>query len=230
MRRDVDDIVTPAHDVDIPILVDHAGVACVEPFAVEAFEVASVEARIVVEQGRESRRGQGHGEHDIAHPALLDLVAFIVDDAHIESGHRLACAARLDGQRFVALPAVVVVADGRLQCESCHRTAGLARPPVVNDPRIRSSVLAQEVLIMRNDRGLGSLACEEQAAPVPQLALVAVPFEVFVFGVFLANGPQRRGSREQCGHFVFVDHAPERARVGRANRLALIQDCRGASK
>merc|ERR1712000_421858 len=88
----------PAHDVDIPILVDHAGVACVEPFAVEAFEVASVEARIVVEQGRESRRGQGHGEHDIAHPALLDLVAFIVDDAHIESGHRLACAARLDGQ------------------------------------------------------------------------------------------------------------------------------------
>lgn len=57
VRGHVDDVVGAREDVDVPVLVDEAGVAGVEPAAAEAGEVRGVEAAGVVVEGAE--RGWG---------------------------------------------------------------------------------------------------------------------------------------------------------------------------
>ena len=53
-------------------------------------------------------------------------------------------------------------------------------------------------------------------------------FEQLGVGVFLLDGAEGGGRGEQRRHLVLRDHAPEGAGVGRADRLALVED-RGAA-
>ena len=49
-------------------------------------------------------------------------------------------------------------------------------------------------------------------------------------GILLADGPDGRRRREERGHVVLLDHAPERAGVGRADGLALVEHGRRADQ
>lgn len=98
VRGHVDDVVAAAHDVHVPLRIDHARVARVEPPAGKAFQVARIIARWVVEEGREACGCEGEREHDVAHCAGGDFGAVVGDDAHVEAREGFACGAGADGE------------------------------------------------------------------------------------------------------------------------------------
>ena len=73
-------------------------------------------------------------------------------------------------------------------------------------------------------RRIGALAGQKQRAEFRQVVLR----EQLAVRVFLADGAERGRRGEQRDHAVLGADAPERAGVGRADRLALVQD-RGAA-
>ena len=73
---------------------------------------------------------------------------------------------------------------------------------------------------------IGALAGQKQCAEFRQVVLL----EQLAVRVFLADGAERGRRGEQRHRLVLRDHAPEGAGVGRAHRLALIHDRRGAVK
>ena len=72
--------------------------------------------------------------------------------------------------------------------------------------------------------GIGALAGEEQR---PHRGDVVILQQRRV-RVLLAHGAQRGRRGEEGGDLVFLDDAPERAGVGRADRLAFVEDGRAA--
>ena len=91
---------------------------------------------------------------------------------------------------------------------------GLGLPPVVDHRplQLRLGPL-QRVRI-------AALAGEEQGAKAGQIVLVDVP----AVGVLLLDRPERGRRGEQADHAVLGDHPPERAGIGRADRLTLVHD------
>ena len=73
-------------------------------------------------------------------------------------------------------------------------------------------------------RRVGALAGEEQRAEFRQ---VVFPDEL-ALRVFLSDGAEGRRRGEQRHHAVLRNHAPERAGIGRADRLAFVEDRRAA--
>src|SRR5215211_6682426 len=71
---------------------------------------------------------------------------------------------------------------------------------------------------------VGAFAREKQRAEFRKIMLAN---EIAV-GVFLADSPERGRRSEQCHRLVFGYHSPERARIRRTDRLALIHDRGGA--
>jgi hypothetical protein len=51
MSGNIDDVVRPRHDVHITIIINHASIARINPFAIKSFQVALVESHLIVEQG-----------------------------------------------------------------------------------------------------------------------------------------------------------------------------------
>ena len=67
--------------------------------------------------------------------------------------------------------------------------------------------------------GIGALAGQEQRAQ----ALADIVFlQIFGVRVFLAHGAEGGRRGEQRGDLVFLDHPPEGAGIGRADRLAFV--------
>ena len=130
----------------------------------------------------------------------------LVDDAHVVARHRHGRRAVLHRQHAEA---------DRIAGD---RPAGLGLPPVI-DHR-----LLQELLGPFDGRRIGALAGEEQRAEVRQVVLR----EQLAVRVFLLDGAERGRRGEHRGALVLGDDAPERARVRRADRLALVED-RGAA-
>lgn len=124
--------------MDIAIAVDAAGVARVKPAAMEAVQIAPIEAVVVVPEGAKSGGREGQGEDDVAHGAKGQLVACIVDDTHVEAGHRLSGAPGADRGRLSDDSGGrwhEVGVDGGTGGEGAagDGRAGLGRPPVVDD-------------------------------------------------------------------------------------------------
>ena len=71
-----------------------------------------------------------------------------------------------------------------------------------------------------------ALAGEEQVAEAGEIVLA----EVLAARVLLLDRPQRRRRGEERLHPVLGDDAPERARVGRADRLPLVEHRRAAGQ
>ena len=94
--------------------------------------------------------------------------------------------------------------------------AGLGLPPVVDHGA------AQDAAGPRVGVGIGALARQEERAQRREVAAG----EQLGLGILLADGPDRGGRGEQRRHAVLLDHAPERARVGRPDGLALVEDGR----
>ncbi len=72
--------------------------------------------------------------------------------------------------------------------------------------------------------GVGALAGQKQRAEGAQV----VAADLLAPRVLLLDGAERRRRGEHRRHLVLGDHAPERAGIGRADRLALVQDGRAA--
>ena len=78
-----------------------------------------------------------------------------------------------------------------------------------------------ELLFGPQERGrIAPLTGEEERAERAQIVLA----DVLAVGVFPFDGPERRRRREERSHTMLGDQTPERARVGRADGFALIQD------
>ena len=96
---------------------------------------------------------------------------------------------------------------------SRSRSATSGRPPAAKN------------LLGPGDRvRVGALAGEEQG--VHRLDVVVL--EQRRLGVLLAHRAEGGRRREECGDLVLLDDPPERARVRRADRLALIEHARAA--
>jgi len=112
MGGDVDDVVASAHDVHVAVVVDHACVACVDPFALETDHVAFVEPLLVFPKCGQTRRCERDTKDDVAHGALLDLIAIIIDNSHIKARHRLSCTSWTDGKCSMFALIAKVQTDG----------------------------------------------------------------------------------------------------------------------
>ena len=109
------------------------------------------------------------------------------------------------------------------QLAEAHRIAGdapagLGLPPVIDHRHF------QQILRPLDGRRVGALAGQEQRAEFRQVVLL----EQLAVRVFLADGAERGRRGEQRRPPVLGDDAPERAGIGRADRLALVED-RGAA-
>ncbi len=94
---DVNDVVGAGHDMHVAVFVNHAGVASVDPFAVEAFHVAFVESLVIVEERREAGWRKRYSEYNIPHAALFNFVPRVVYGSDVKAGHGFACGSGLDG-------------------------------------------------------------------------------------------------------------------------------------
>jgi hypothetical protein len=65
--------------MNVAVGIDHPCVACVEPLPAKALEVAAVEALFVFPEHAEGGGREGQGQHDVAHLAAGQLLAFVVD-------------------------------------------------------------------------------------------------------------------------------------------------------
>ena len=213
VRGDIDDVVAAGHDVDVPVCVDHARVAGVEPAAVEAREVALVEALWVVEEGGEACGGEGEVEHDVAHVAVGELGAVIVDDAHVEAGHGFAGCARLCGEGS-GLVGVVVVAErgaGRVEIlaargvegESGDGRAGFGGPPVIDDLSTWGAVGLKKVLVHADNGGFATFTCQKERPKVSQSIVTAILGEQLVLWIVTADGTKSCGGSEEDVDMVF---------------------------
>ena len=205
MARDVDDVVGAAHHEQVAVLVQVAAVGGVV-VALERLQVAVAEAFLVVPQRGQAPGRQRQLQADVPRLVRGDRRAVLVEHLDLESRHRERGRAHLHAVRVQA-----------------HRVGDdgpprLGLPPVVDDGHVQHLV---EPLV----RGrVQPLAGQVQRA---QRRDVVLPPQVRV-GVLLLDGAERRRRREERGHPVVLDHAPERARVGRAHRLALEEHRRAA--
>lgn len=63
--------------------------------------------------------------------------------------------------------------------------------PVVNHERAaRRAVFPKQLLVHRNDRGLGPLACQEQGFQRPEAPLLAYPLQVVVMRIISLDGTE----------------------------------------
>ena len=135
-----------------------------------------------------------------------DRLGCLVDDIDLIARHRHGRRAMLDRQHA-----------------ETHRIAGDAPagfglPPVIDDRHLQ--------LRFRpfHRRRIGAFAGQKQRAEFRQIVF---PDECAV-RILLADGAEGSRRREQRDGLVFSDHAPERAGIRRADRLALIHDRGGA--
>lgn len=118
----LDEVVCSRQDGDVALLVDHTRVSSIEEIslATETVKVSPANSErgqlpsllrvgtkidlllkplLVVPNGYERRRRKRSSEHNIAHVASLDRLAFIVDDPQVHAGEREACRAGTRSER-----------------------------------------------------------------------------------------------------------------------------------
>ena len=141
-------------------------------------------------------------DHDRTHGVGRHFLAGLVDDANVVAGHRHCRRAVFDRQQSEADR----VAD--------DRPTGFGLPPVIDHRHFQHRLRPFE------RGGIGAFAGEKQRAEFRQIVLR----EQLALRVFLLDGAEcgRRG--EQRDGAVLGDHAPERAGVRRADRLAFVED------
>ena len=207
MSSHVDDVVAAGHDVHVAFVVNHPGVAGIDPAAVEALHVALVEAFFVVEEGGEACGCERDGEDDIAHGAWGNFAAGVVDGADVEARHGLTCRARPDGERgcgfvagetFACVGAESNAGDGGAYMmkflangffQSYHRLLAkgfftrFGTPPVIDYLSVGSAIPLQEILIHAHNAGLAAFASKEERTEVLELSFLTSRGEKLVVGI-----------------------------------------------
>ena len=203
MARDVDDVVGAAHDPEIAVLVENAGVAG-QVIAGEAGEVGLLEALVVVPERRREAGRQRQLDHDRADPARRYLLAGLIHHLDAIARHRLGGRAGLHRQRAEA------------HAVGAHGPAGLGLPPVVVDRAF------QMVLGPGQGVGVGPLAGEVERVEAGDV----VVREAGRIGIVPLDRAESRRRREHGAHAVLRDHPPIGPGIRRADRLALVEDRR----
>ena len=203
---DVEDVVGAAHDEQVAVLVEVPAVAG-QVVAVERRQVRRDVAVVVAPQGREGAQAASVGVRQMA-PSTPGSTGVPFSSRTVDRipGHRHRRGARLDRQR---LEAPQVGGDG---------PPGLGLPPVVDDGD------AEPVGRPLPRVGVQPLTGEEQGAHCRQVVVGGL----LAGGVLLLDGPVCRRRREHRNGAVLGDDPEERAGVGGADRLALVEDGRAA--
>ena len=205
MAGGVDEVVGAAHDVDVAVLVIHAGIAGLV-VAGEVFQIARDIAGIVVPQGLEAAGRQRQAHAHGAGLACRQHPAVVAQDVDAIAGNGLGGRPRLDRQPLQA------DAVGR------HGPAGFGLPPVIDHRAV------EQAFGPAHGVGIGALAGQEQGFEAGQVVAGEQP----ALRVLLLDGAEGGGGGEERLHAVFGDHAPEDAGIRRSHRLALEQNRRVA--
>ena len=205
MAGHVDDVVDATHDVDVTVLVLEAGVAG-EVMAGMLGQVRLAVCLVVVPQRRQATRRQRQFQRDGPDLAGGHVRVLLAQHAHVVAGHRLGRRARLHRQHAEA---DAIGGDG---------PRGLGLPPVIDDRHPQTLARPEERV------GIAALAGQEQRPETRQIVLA----HVRALRIFLLHGAKGGGRGEEGNGAVLADHAPERAGVRGADRLALVED-RGAA-
>ncbi len=204
---DVDDVVGAGHDVDIAVLVHVAGVRG-RVVAGKLLQVGRLVALVIVVERRQGSRGQRQLDADGADLAPLHLLAGLVEHPHVPAWHRHGRRSRLHRQ---LLQTHAVRGD---------RPAGLGLPPVVDDRTVQRPHRPVQGV------GVGAFAGEEQVLERRQVVLAHLER----VRVLALDGAERGRRGEQHLDLVVGDHPPEGPGIGRAHRLAFVDDRRAAVK
>src|SRR5450755_3854649 len=202
---DVDDVVGAGHHEHVARIIDVPSVGGLV-VAGERRQVGLQEAFVGVPQ----RRG-GAGRHrqldrQRARLARWELSPVGVQHPEVPAGHRARRRARHHRQQ---LDSDAVGGD---------RPPGLGLPPVIDHRHA-------ELLLRPAERlGIAALAGQKQRAEPRQV----IAADVGALRVLLTDGAERRRRSEHRADPVLGDHPPERPRVGRPDRLALVQHGRAA--
>ena len=201
MAGHVDDVVDAAHDVEIAVVVLVAGVAG-QVEARVARQVRLPVAVVVVPERRQAAGRQRQLHDQGANLPAGHFVAVLAQNPYVVAGHGPRRRARLDRQ---GPEADAVGGDG---------PRGLRLPPVVYDRH------AEAVARPYQGVRIGALTGEEEG-PEPRQVVLA---HVRAFRILLLDGPERGRRGEEHVDAVLLDHAPEGAGVGGADRLALVEN------
>ena len=201
MPGHVDDVVDAAHDVEVAVVVLVAGVTGQVETGV-ARQVRLPVAVVVVPERRQAAGRQRQFHDQGPDPAGGQFVPVLAEHPHVVARHGPRRRPRLDRQ---GAEADAVGGD---------RPPGLGLPPVVDDRHPEA--------VARPEQGvrIGPLPGEEER-PEPRQV---VPAQERAVRVLLLDRPQGGRGREEHVDPVLLDHAPERAGVGRADRLAFVED------
>lgn len=81
MGGNVDNVISACHNVNVPCLVDIAGIASVNPLAIEANHVTLVESFLIPPKCPKRSRCQWKAQNDVSHVAPGHLVAFVIHNS-----------------------------------------------------------------------------------------------------------------------------------------------------
>jgi len=190
VSADLEDVVAPADDPEVAVLVHLGRVAGVVPaLALEAFPVGLAEALGVVEDGA-GHAGPGVLDDQVAFVPGLHLHAVVVHHGDLVAEEGPCGAAGLEGR------------DGQ---RADHEPAGLGLPPGVDDGAVAS---AHEAVVPLPGLGVDGLAHGAEQAQAR---------EVVLLGPGLAEAHQaadgRRGGVKDVDA-VLLDHLPPAVGVG----------------
>ncbi len=196
----VDDVVGAAHHEQVPIRVEVAAVAG-QVVAVVRRKIRRHVALVVAPQRGQGARRQRQLDADRALFVGVAHRAIRTQDLHVVTGHGHGRRAGLDRH---GLQAHRIGRDG---------PAGLGLPPVVDDGD--AELVGGPVVGV----GIEPLTGLEQVLEPGQVVFA----DVRAVGVFLLDGADRRRCGEQRLDPVLGSHPPERARIGGADGLALVE-------
>lgn len=81
MGGNVDNVISPCHDVDVSFLIHVAGITSVNPLALEAQQVTLVESLVILPKRPKRSRCQWKTQNDVARTSPGNLIAFVIHDS-----------------------------------------------------------------------------------------------------------------------------------------------------
>ena len=202
---DIDDVIGAAHHPDIAILIHHSGIGGVVIAGV-VVQIGLAEACGRLPQRVEAAGRHGEFDGQGAHNAGGEFVAGFVHCHDIKARAGLAAAAQPGGEEAQAAKGA---GDG---------PAGFGLPPMV-DHRA-----GEQGFCPLRRIGVAALAGEEEGFEFGEVVLR----QQRAFGVLFLDGADGGGGGEEQLDLVLGADPPEGAGIGRADRLALIEQ-RGAA-
>ncbi|EKD38226.1 MAG: hypothetical protein ACD_75C00814G0001 [uncultured bacterium] len=204
---DIDNVVHPAHDVHIAILVDISTVAGLV-VAGEFRHIGLDETLVIAPESSQGARRQGQFHDDIALGAFRHDFVIVVHHPHVIAGHGFGGRAFLHRQQLDA----TAIAD--------NGPAGFGLPPVIDDRH------ADHVFGPMQGVGIGTFACKIEAFKRGNVIFL----NKLAFGILFLDRPEGSRSGKERFYFMLGNDPPECAGIWSPDRFSFIENRSGTLK